>query len=1402
MASTIPDFMLKDMPMCKPAFCHTSPITIQAIQSGHWQDTLIWSNGQLPTIEDDIVIPDSITVLMSGNMTAHTIEVKGTLRAPSIDSINIQLYTKAIHVLHNGLLEIGTTDMPYIGKCTITLIGDNPDEIICPSMGTKFIGAMPGGTIRMHGQSQVAWAKLTGNVPVNSNEIKLNRVVNWSVGDEIVIAASRQNWKETELRTITYVHPDQQTITLNQAVQFPHTGIQKNYTRTSDGKTWEVDLRAEVGLLSRNITIQGDSTSIENGFGGHIMIHHAAYGYMDNIALRQMGQKGKLGRYPFHWHMTAEHGQGQYFKNSSVYQSFNRAITIHGTESTLVTDNVFYDHIGHGVFLEDGSERFNTISNNLVIGSRRPLRGEEVTPSDNQLNEVQNRTPASFWITNPNNFIENNVAAGTEGTGFWLIFPKTSLGASGRHPRFQSLEPYKEPLGRFYGNKAHSCTNGFDVFDQLDTMHSIVVGGGWENATTHLIDSCTWYANQLAIYAGIGEEGFQDNVIYHNNIFIDNKTHAMLATYNIIDNALVVADSEEDLIEGQRYFYRVYDGAGQVRNTHFVGWNKEHTNFLLNGGADTKHVNHQFSGITTDHNNRVTIKLPNAQQVAINAGTDDPSHPRTWSVVVADKDGTLSGKANSSIVGNHPFLLLGDEDKYPNWHNAYRSNHHFAMSILSYDMPEELYPNITVHRSKEGTPDASVYYVNGLKEHHQLPLIVNEDFLYTYEYESLPKPKMIKLNMDDAQKGDHYMLRFKHFGKLGNLRIQSSEISIEAFNSLSALKSAETSGYFIEGNGDLYIRPIAQYRRQNIEIQWDTNMNLEPLDSDGDGASDGWEASQGLNPFDAEDLLQTFDWENNYEHWTLYRNILDLRIANKSLSGKSNNIGDANMENNSFYFDAKNISMFYVWMKASENGLVQLFWKRNIDDRFSADRVVSAYYAGNGQWQKIYFDVQDFSNWNGIITGLRLDPVTASDVHFQIDEIGSAIDMDGDGISNKIENKSCRISESPQDCRFDFNQSTETFILHDIDISNTTNESFWLIRSDYREDPFIVRNHLDLDGSQISSLHAKVKSEATGVFQLFWAVRGADYFSPERVLTIPYNRAKQWEEIVFNLANHPQWLDHHITKLRLDFPSKPEASVHYWIDELYHPNENTTLDLAQYIQVNSDRQEREAIQLCYDDEVILDMDISDTSDWNFNYYEPNGNLWTTNIPNQAQFTMEQQFVGDWVIQYANPLGCQTIDTFHIALFTLDDNQNGIPDNCEIEIDYCTMNGDFPYHEWISGVFINTINHTSGKDGYADNTHLITDLAKNQSHNIFLANQFSWSTYNQYWKIWIDYNQNGRFEEPDELALAHKELAPPNGTTNHFIQNQIQIPRHAKLGATRISYAERFICFAMRKYSFW
>ena len=822
---------------------------ISPVSNGSWQDPSIWPGAQLPGNFDEVVIPVGFTVGLTGNVAVKSITVNGTLSGISGASIDLQ--TEWISVMgSNAFFEIGTASTPFISSCTITLTGlDDGDDIM--GMGDKFIGAMSGGQIEFHGQQKVSWNNLGANVNSGTNQITMATPVDWTVGDEIVIVSSSFDWEEAEQRTITAISIDSLTLTLNTPLNYPHSGNTNTYTRSTDNKTWTADLRAEVGLLTHNVKIQGDGNSTINGFGGHMMCMPNSIMNASSIELYRMGQKGELGRYPWHWHHVHLFGAGQYFKNSSVHQSFNRAITIHGTSYVNVENNFFYDHIGHGVFLEDGSERYNTIKNNVVLLSKRPLPGEELTPSDNELNQVQNRTPSSFWITNPNNYFEGNVAAGTQGTGYWFSLPQSPMGSSAGNPIYAGIQPYKEPLGLFKDNKAHSCMSGFDIFDQLNPDHSIKKNAGWQNSDQHLIENCTWYANDLALYTGIGggvgdKIIYTGNLIFKNNVIVDNVTNMMFASYSQVQESVFVSSG----MLAESSLYRIYDGAGQIRDCHLVGWNGANVDYLKDGGAETKHTNHRISGITTDVGLSPIVNLRD-YDIPISNNDSTPqslSHPRVWNIVLYDEDGSFSGAPNSSIVSNHPMMLVGDEFQPSNWVNAYRSPHKFALSYLEFPgLSNNNYPNLTCTRSKTGTPTESVYYMYGYKEKIQLPFIVNEDFMYNYQFESLPSTKSIDVFMDDAEAGDTYLLRFQDFGKLGGLNFN---VPLPVYNSMNDLTNSNQGGFFNQPNGDLYLKVVAIQHLQSLNISWSTDFTIPILDTDGDGVSDRQEIINGTDPFD------------------------------------------------------------------------------------------------------------------------------------------------------------------------------------------------------------------------------------------------------------------------------------------------------------------------------------------------------------------------------------------------------------------------------------------------------------------------------------------------------------------------------------------------------------------------
>ncbi len=89
---------------------------------------------------------------------------------------------------------------------------------------------------------------------------------------------------------------------------------------------------------------------------------------------------------------------------------------------------------------------------------------------------------------------------------------------------------------------------------------------------------------------------------------------------------------------------------------------------------------------------------------------------------------------------------------------------------------------------------------------------------------------------------------------------------------------------------------------------------------------------------------------------------------------------------------------------------------------------------------------------------------------------------------------------------------------------------------------------------------------------------------------------------------------------------------------------------------------------------------------------------------------------------------------------------------EIVTTYCSSQGNNSSYEWIANVEIGSYTNSSGAANYTDFTSETISLEKGSTVNISLTPGFSGSTYNEYWKIWIDYNADGDFEDSGELAF--------------------------------------------------
>ncbi len=114
--------------------------------------------------------------------------------------------------------------------------------------------------------------------------------------------------------------------------------------------------------------------------------------------------------------------------------------------------------------------------------------------------------------------------------------------------------------------------------------------------------------------------------------------------------------------------------------------------------------------------------------------------------------------------------------------------------------------------------------------------------------------------------------------------------------------------------------------------------------------------------------------------------------------------------------------------------------------------------------------------------------------------------------------------------------------------------------------------------------------------------------------------------------------------------------------------------------------------------------------------------------------------------------------------------------------YCIPFSKNPWGEWVNNVTFGDINNTSFRKAYSDFSYHATDAELNQTYPVSLTTGFGYYTHPEYWRVWIDYNQNEIFE-PSEIAFQQMVPAPPNGTFENTIHGNITIPEDATPGPT-------------------
>ena len=322
-----------------------------------------------------------------------------------------------------------------------------------------------------------SWLKLGQTAKKGERTVLLaDSVTGWQVGDHVIVTATemhdngrvRSTLKPgakgrkafTEDRTITAI--DDRILTLDRPLAYNHA-VRGPY-------------RGEVANLSRNVIVESANPE---GVRGHTMYHRNSTGSISFAEFRHLGKEGVLGKYSLHFHMVGASMRGSSVVGASIWDSGNRWITIHGTDYLLVRDCVGYRSVGHGFYLEDGSEAYNVLDRNLAVQAfaGRPLP-DQFLPFDRN-------DGAGFWWANSLQSFTGNVAVECDRYGYRY---EATPDPSGRLTRpvpnstgsVDQADIRTLPFIRFDANEAHSQLYGMNMGEGVggigpDQAHPFVI---------------------------------------------------------------------------------------------------------------------------------------------------------------------------------------------------------------------------------------------------------------------------------------------------------------------------------------------------------------------------------------------------------------------------------------------------------------------------------------------------------------------------------------------------------------------------------------------------------------------------------------------------------------------------------------------------------------------------------------------------------------------------------------------------------------------------------------------------------------------------------------------------------------------------------------------------------------
>lgn len=422
---------------------------MQTVRAGsNWSDPTIWDLGRVPTATDDPLVLHSLTLdrAISRHTHIHDGAVVTFAQGGTWDSYgSIKVCCSGSQLKSSVPCNINfhvPDDRQFLGNAlpgTPNPPGEPMEEgdpnIMVDYLPTTDIGlwVVNGGIVSLVGPQVTPWLEVDPGISIGNPDAygvqlqsgittlsaALSSIpVGWQVGDQLLLVSVDHGYALATLASI-----NGPGITFANVTWTGSGAFSANAFSGPGGRY----LFPIVANLTRRIQIiASDVTASQPYHRSHLCVMMGGSAQLDGVEIRNFGVRGKLGRYPCHFHKLADTGSGNYIRRSTVWSAIqdagSRAIVVHSTNNAQVTDNVAFRVQGHAVFIEGdlasgvGTEHGSTITGNLVVDVRQRHYPADVSGSMEEIPVAEHDRDGlswPYWIRRDNTIANNIYAGGT-----------------------------------------------------------------------------------------------------------------------------------------------------------------------------------------------------------------------------------------------------------------------------------------------------------------------------------------------------------------------------------------------------------------------------------------------------------------------------------------------------------------------------------------------------------------------------------------------------------------------------------------------------------------------------------------------------------------------------------------------------------------------------------------------------------------------------------------------------------------------------------------------------------------------------------------------------------------------------------------------------------------------------